>query len=217
MYWARKVCRIHSILPIENIVFMGMGEPADNADAVVQAAQMLVNRQLFELSAKRVIISTVAPTPQAFANLCRAPVTLAWSVHASNDALRKQLVPTTRYSMIELRDGLMDALQDRSRSLKSTMLEVALMDRVNDNPEDALHLAEFCQPIQERVKLVVNLIPWNSVGDLPFGYRPPEPERVAAFQKVLTDNGVRCYIRTTRGDDGKAACGQLATSRKAKP
>ena len=215
VYWANKVCRLRGIVPVDNVVFMGMGEPADNVLHVVRAAHQLVDPRLFALSAKRVTISTVAPTPRAFLDLARAPAVLAWSVHATNAAKRNMLVPTTRYSMQELREGFLVALRDRSRSLKSTMLEVTLLNGINDSEDDALDLVEFCKPmIAEVPKLVVNLIPWNNIGastGWAKEFQQPSRERIEAYQQVLTNHGVLCYIRTTRGDDEGSACGQLAT------
>jgi len=144
---------------------------------------------------------------------------LAWSVHASQDVLRKQLVPTTKSTMVELRQGLVEALKERPRRLRSIMLEVTLLGETNDNLEDADHLASFCEPILEQVlntKLVINVIPWNDISASSGPakeYRKPSLERVLAFQKRLVERGLRCYVRTTRGDDSEAACGQLATKR----
>jgi 23S rRNA (adenine2503-C2)-methyltransferase len=222
MYWASKACRIRGIFPVDNIVFMGMGEPADNAEAVVRCAKRLVDPNIFQLAPRRVTISTVAPSPEAFEVLGESSVVLAWSVHASNDKLRKELVPTTRHTMSELRSGLISTLQKRSKRLRNTMLEITLLDQINDKEDDALHLVEFCKPLLEQVdgiKLVVNLIPWNDIG-ASFGpasnYRKPSMDRVLAFQKVLVENGILCYVRTTRGDDENAACGMLATKKKRK-
>ena len=218
VYWANKVCRVENILPVDNIVFMGMGEPADNVPEVVRAANQLVDRNLFALSGKRVTISTVAPTPQAFADLAQAPVTLAWSVHASHDNVRKALVPTTRFTMLELREGLLSAMKGRSRSLQSIMLEVTLLNGINDNEHDALDLVEFSKPlIAAFPKLLVNLIPWNTIGassGWAKDFQQPSMKRLSAFQQVLTTHGVLCRIRTTRGDDESSACGQLATNKK---
>jgi 23S rRNA (adenine2503-C2)-methyltransferase len=218
VYWANKVCRIDEIYPVDNIVFMGMGEPGDNTKEVVQATKTMVDHQMFGLASKRVTISTVGPNPEVFSELAEAPAVLAWSVHATRQEIRNALVPTTKHSMEELRSGLLTALEGRSRALNSTMLEITLLSGVNDSYEDAMALIDFCTPIKERVsKLVVNLIPWNNIG-APSGaaslFEQPSPESVAAFQKTLTENGVRCYIRTTRGDDESAACGQLATKKK---
>lgn len=227
LYYASKVCRVvtnnlneqndgSSVLPkIDNIVFMGMGEPADNADAVVPAVRTMVDRRMFGLAQSKVTISTVAPDPSAFTTLGEAPAALAWSVHAVDDSLRRSLVPTTRNSMEELKNGLILALSSRSNKLRRTMLEIALIDGVNDSDEDAERLAAFSQSIMDEVagsKVVVNLIPYNSI-DHPT-YRTPSMERLMGFQKIVTDCGVLCYVRTTRGDDESAACGQLATKKK---
>ena len=224
LFYAAKVCRvvnsivhpqIDALPTVDNIVFMGMGEPADNADAVVAAANAMADRRMFGLAQSKVTISTVAPDPTAFVTLGQAQTALAWSVHAVDDALRRSLVPTTKYTMEELKTGLVEALSSRSRKQRRTMLEVALIDGVNDSDEDADLLGAFAQSIMDEVagsKAVVNLIPYNDISHPT--YRTPSMERVLAFQKIITDHGVLCYVRTTRGDEESAACGQLATKRK---
>eukprot|EP00522_Entomoneis_paludosa_P011259 CAMPEP_0172445132 /NCGR_PEP_ID=MMETSP1065-20121228/5068_1 /TAXON_ID=265537 /ORGANISM="Amphiprora paludosa, Strain CCMP125" /LENGTH=405 /DNA_ID=CAMNT_0013195927 /DNA_START=137 /DNA_END=1354 /DNA_ORIENTATION=+ len=213
---------IDELYPIDNVVFMGMGEPADNVDAVLVVANALANSNQFQLAARRITISTVAPNPQTFAKLAQAPAVLAWSVHASQDELRQQLVPTTRNTMQELRRGLIEALQQRSRRLQSIMLEVTLLNGINDRIEDANHLADFCFPIIKEVphtKLVINIIPWNDISATSgpaMGYQKPSEANVLAFQQQLVRRGLRCYVRTTRGDDSDAACGQLATKKSTK-
>ena len=208
--------------PIENVVFMGMGEAGDNVNNVVKACQILTDDQQFRLAPRRVTLSTVGPTPQTFHELAEAPAVLAWSVHASRQHIRDVLVPTTKYKMTDLRDeGLIAALAKRSRRMRSVMIEIALIDGVNDSVEDAEHLVEFCRPILDvpGAKLIVNLIPWNDI-QAPFGpasrYQRPSPENVSSYQRTLATNGVNCFIRTTRGDDEAAACGQLATMKHAK-
>lgn len=219
MHWAIKICRISDIFPIDNVVFMGQGEPADNSDAVVKAAETLVDPNLYQLAPRRVTISTVAPSPESFKELGKAPVVLAWSVHASRDELRKQLVPTTKHTMDELRAGLIESLQGRSKRLRNIMIEITLLDQINDSEDDAKHLIGFCQPLLEQVqgiKLVVNLIPWNDIGASvgPASlYQKPKLSRVLAFQKILQSGGILCYIRTTRGDEENAACGMLNTKK----
>ena len=237
VYYASKVCRVvdnliktsgvqtnnnqQSLLPkVDNIVFMGMGEPADNAAAVVTVANTLADRRMFGLAQSKITISTVAPDPSAFITLGQAPAVLAWSVHAVDDKLRRSVVPTTKNKMEELRMGLVQALSSRSNKLRRTMLEVALIENVNDSDDDAQRLAVFAQSIMNDVagsKVVVNLIPYNAI-DHPT-YKTPSMESVLRFQKIITDHeggGVLCYIRTTRGDEESAACGQLATSKKKK-
>jgi len=213
------------VYPIDNCVFMGMGEPADNIPAVVKAATMMTDANLFQLAPRRITISTVAPNPEVFQKLAEAPVVLAWSVHSSRDDIRRQLVPTTRHSMVELRDGLITTLRGRSKRLRNTMLEVTLLDEINDSPEHAQHLADFCKPFFEGpgavkgIKLTVNLIPWNDISASfgpASGYRQPKEERIRAYQKVLGENGILCYVRTTRGDEENAACGMLSTKKRKK-
>ncbi|GKZ01004.1 hypothetical protein MPSEU_001051900 [Mayamaea pseudoterrestris] len=215
MFFGRKISRIQGLPDITNIVFMGMGEPSDNADAVIRATKILTTRECFQLSSRKVTISTVAPSPDSFRIMGKAPCVLAWSVHAADDELRKKLVPTTKYSMTELRQGLIDTLNLRHSSLRTTMLEITLIDKVNDGLDQAHELAEFAKVIVDSVsgcKLIVNLIPFNDIGHLT--YRKPSIDNVWAFQKVLMDAGLRAHVRTTRGDDESAACGQLSTKRK---
>mmetsp|Transcript_25082 Transcript_25082/g.50152 ORF Transcript_25082/g.50152 Transcript_25082/m.50152 type:complete len:477 (+) Transcript_25082:2097-3527(+) len=225
IYFANKVCRIVSSIaaagdsattlpPCDNVVLMGMGEPADNAVAVVRAVSTMADRRMFSLAQSKITVSTVAPNPSAFTTLGSSPAALAWSVHAVDDSLRKELVPTTKFSMEELKEGLVEALKSRSKKLRRTMLEVALIDSVNDSEKDAKLLISLAQSIMTDVegsKVVVNLIPFNDIGHPT--YRTPSMEKVLGFQKIITDGGVLCYVRTTRGDEENAACGQLATSR----
>lgn len=87
-----------------NVYYLrGMGEPADNVEQVVPAVQTLADRQMFGLAQSKITVSTVAPDPSAFVELGKAPSTLAWSVHAVDDELRRTLVPTTRHTMEELK------------------------------------------------------------------------------------------------------------------
>lgn len=178
-----------------------------------QAARIFTTRELFQLSATKVTVSTVAPSPDSFKRFAKIPAVLAWSVHAARDDLRKVLVPTTKYPMVELRQGLIDTLVQRPKHLRATMLEVALMADVNDSDREADELAEFAREIVEQVpdcKLVVNLIPYNNTGNSRF--RAPSQERVKAFQNRLWSHGIYVHVRSTRGDEKSAACGQLATS-----
>ena len=190
---------------------------SDNAQNVVQAAKVLTNQEQFAMAQRKVTISTVGPSPEAFEVLGDAPTVLAWSVHASSDELRKELVPTTKYSMVELRRGYMNSLLKRNVKLRTTMLEIALIDGINDSIDDAEHLADFVQGMVDEVpgmKAMINLIPFNDIGFAK--YRKPSVEQVWAYQERLTARGFKCFIRTTRGDDESAACGQLATSKKTK-
>lgn len=212
MFFARKLCRLNNLPAITNVVFMGMGDAADNVANVRLACEILTTRELFQLSATKVTVSTIGPTPESFSEFASTPCVLAWSVHAANDELRRRLVPTTKHTMKELQQGFIVALLERPHNFRTSMIEVVLVDGVNDSVEQATELAEFCREISDSVpgsKLVVNLIPYNDIG-LP-SYRKPSHESVDAFQRRLWSLGVYAHVRTTRGDDESAACGQLAT------
>lgn len=216
-FYGRQTVRELSMPPLEGVVFMGMGEPADNADEVVLAARALGDDARFRFSRARVTISTVAPSPDSFASLARAGCVLAWSVHAADDGLRRRLVPTTRHSMVQLRDGLSEALLSLPKNARQCMIEVVLIEGVNDRPEDAAAMLDFLLPLiaaTRHAKVMVDLIPYNAV-DHADAFRKPSFERVRDYQRVLKAGGVFTFVRTTRGDDGDAACGQLATRRKA--
>ena len=123
-------------------------------------------------------------------------------------------MPTTKYSMVELRQGLIDALLQKPPSLRKCVLKVALIADVNDSLKEADELAEFAQGVLDAVpgsKLTVNLIPFNDIGQSL--YKKPSNESVQAFQKRLQSNDICTHIRSTRGDDASSACGQLATKR----
>ncbi len=208
---------------ISNVVFMGMGEPSDNARAVRHAIDIMTQNELFQLSANRVTVSTVAPTPQSFMEFDDAQCVLAWSVHAARDELRRRLVPTTRYTVSELRDGLVRAL--RNRRLRTCMIEVALMDGANDSTREAEEMAELISFISDSVpgsKVMCNLIPYNEIGAAGSttttmgSFCRPSMAKVLAYQRRLQAAGIRVHVRGTRGDDESAACGQLVTGRKEK-
>eukprot|EP00554_Chaetoceros_debilis_P011205 CAMPEP_0194110656 /NCGR_PEP_ID=MMETSP0150-20130528/9851_1 /TAXON_ID=122233 /ORGANISM="Chaetoceros debilis, Strain MM31A-1" /LENGTH=525 /DNA_ID=CAMNT_0038799891 /DNA_START=14 /DNA_END=1591 /DNA_ORIENTATION=+ len=220
LYYANKICRLDEkdiLPPIDNIVFMGMGDAADNIEAVSKAVGVMTDRSCFGLAPSKITISTVGPNPEAFGDLAKADAVLAWSVHAARDDLRKRLVPTTKHTMEELRDGLVGALVGRSKRLRNVMLEVTLMDGINDGIREAEEMAVFALNIIDRVegvKLMINLIPFNDIGYEQ--YRRAKVENIKKFQEVLVSNGVKTFVRTTRGDDESAACGQLATKKTKK-
>ena len=215
VWHALRLVRQQKLPPLVNVVFMGMGEPLNNFDAVSAAVDLLVSPDAFYFSRRNVCVSTVGPSPRLIRKAGSLPCKLAWSVHAAEDALRGQLVPTTRHSMVELRDAWLDVLPskpggDKARSL---LVELALMHGVNDRPEHAEQLAHLLHPFRHG-EVLVNLIPYNENGlGLP-GEQPFQSARlddVYAFQRKLWDKQVKCTVRATRGDDDRAACGQLAT------
>jgi len=205
LFYAKKIVRLSQgdqhlakLPPISNIVFMGMGEPADNANAVRGAIDMMTQNEYFQLSSSRVTVSTVAPTPESFEQFVDSRCVLAWSVHAARDELRRKLVPTTCHTMVEIRQGLIDTLS--RRRLRLVMIECALIDEVNDSLREANEMAEFVTHIMNEVpgsKLIVNLIPFNDVPGSE--YRKPSFENVLAYKQRLQELGVYAHVRGTRG------------------
>lgn len=210
---AVRVAAARGLPPVRNIVYMGMGEPADNLYAVSASLEALVDRHGFGLARRHVCVSTVGPSPAAIRALAPLPARLAWSVHAADDGLRRALVPTTRHRMTELRDAFGEALAARGSSDR-LMVECALIDGVNDGTDHADALAALLAPLPGGTR--VNLIPYNlNEGLGPYGasFRPARPEAVAAFQRRILDAGAICTVRAARGDREAAACGQLAAGR----
>lgn len=188
---------------ITNVVFMGMGEPLYNFDAVVDAASVFCDDLGFGISRRRVTISTAGVVPRIRELASRTEVSLAVSLHAAEDELRSQLVPLNRkYPIAELLAACrhwLGQLGDR----RSVTIEYTLMEGVNDALADAAKLAGLLGDLRCKV----NLIPFNPFRGSQF--KRPSTQRVRAFQTHLLDAGIPAMLRTTRGDDITAACGQL--------
>lgn len=201
---------------LTNVVLMGMGDAGRNVEEVGVAVRALTDRDRLSLAQSKVTISTVGPSPQVFMNLAALPGTLAWSLHTPDDALRRKLVPSTRHTTEELRDGLLKALETRSAMrLRTIMIACTLIDGVNDSLEDARKLAEFIRPmLQIAPKIAIDLIPYNDISYSDF--KKPSREKVNEFQSVLRDEGFFASVRVTRGDDESAACGMLSTKNNRK-
>lgn len=210
LFEALALTRAKELPPLRNVVFMGMGEPADNLEAVGRAVEVMTAPFGFNLAKKNICVSTVAPSPSAIRRLRPLNARLAWSVHAADDELRKLLVPTTSCPTAELRDAFVEVLRERRD--RGLMIEVTLISDVNDQPLHAQQLVEFVAPLPGKTR--VNLIPYNENAGLGAAgalFRSSRPEAVKAFQRHLLDAGLICTVRTTRGDGESAACGQLAT------
>ena len=199
--------------PMSNIVFMGMGDAGRNLDEVSKAVDAITDRDRFCFAQSKVTISTVGPSPETFESLAVMPATIAWSLHASDDGLRKLLVPSTKHTTVQLRDGLAKALLLRpSLRTRTIMIAITLLENINDTPEDALHLANFIRPLLEVApKIALDLIPYNDIGISAF--KRPSNDRICNFQKVLREEGYFCSVRVTRGDEESSACGMLSTKR----
>jgi 23S rRNA (adenine2503-C2)-methyltransferase len=189
---------------VTNVVFMGMGEPLANYDATVAAIRWMVRPEGLDMRQRGITVSTVG--------LVRAidrlgdegfQIGLTVSLHAPDDDLRRQLIRTAGGTSIdELIEASRGYIAKRGRRVT---FAYALLDHVNDSPEQARALAARIRGIQAHV----NLIPYNPTAGP--GLRPPSRERVRAFQRELQAHGVNATVRVERGQEIAAACGQLRT------
>jgi len=186
---------------ISHVVFMGMGEPLANYRATVSAIQAIIDPDRFGLSARHVTVSTVG-LPKQIRRLGRTniPVTLAISLHAPNDALRRRLIPGAPAPIEEIIEAAREFFQRRKREIT---LEYVLLAGVNDTQVCADALAK----IAKQLRCNVNLIRYNPVESLPFA--PPSQLVVRGFAQRLRKRGINAQIRRPRGLDAAAACGQL--------
>jgi 23S rRNA (adenine2503-C2)-methyltransferase len=188
---------------VTNVVLMGMGEPLLNFDNAVAATDLMMDDLAFGISKRRVTISTAGVVPAIYELAKVSDVSLAISLHAPNDPLRNELVPINRKYPIE---ALLEACRHYVGGLgekRSLTMEYTLLKGVNDTIEHARALAVLLRD----VRCKINLIPFN-----PFpasGYQRPDPASIRDFQTYLLNAGYATMLRTTRGDDIDAACGQL--------
>jgi len=188
--------------PVDHAVFMGMGEPLMNLDAVLAACERLPR---IGISAAHTTISTVGWVPGIERLATEGPrVRLALSVHAAEDDVRSSLMPVNdRYPLAE---AIAACLRWREARNRRVYIEYLMLAGVNDDPDQALVLAEVLKP---REAFKVNLIPFNPTpGDL----TGSSPDAIAAFRDVLIARGIPVTVRLTRGRDIAAACGQLAAT-----
>jgi 23S rRNA (adenine2503-C2)-methyltransferase len=188
---------------ITNIVLMGMGEPLANFRNVVPAIRLFLDDLGFDISRRRVTLSTSGLVPQIYKLAEEVNCALAVSLHAPNDELRNELVPINRkHNIAELLDACWHYLDEQNG--RSVTFEYVMLDGVNDHPEHARQLARLLRDRPAKL----NLIPFN-----PFPgtqYRRSSPAAIERFRDELMQRGLVVTIRKTRGDDIDAACGQLA-------
>ena len=187
---------------ISNLVFMGMGEPLANYDAVVQAIEILTAEWGVAISARRITVSTVGLVP-AMERLVRdTQVNLAVSLSGTTDAQRARLMPINQRYPLDALLGMCRALPIPQR--RRITFEYVMLAGVNDSLDDAVRLARLLRGIRSKV----NLIPFNPFPDAGFERSPDET--ILRFQQRLLDAGLNATIRRSRGRDIQAACGQLA-------
>src|SRR5687768_5831847 len=187
---------------VTNIVFMGMGEPLANYRNVVPATEILMDDLGFDISRRRVTVSTSGLVPQMLRLAEETNCALAVSLHAPNDALRDELVPINRrHKIAELLDACW--VYVNKQNARSITFEYMMLDGINDHPEHAHELVTLLKGRPAKL----NLIPFN-----PFPgtrYKRSSAAAIERFRDILNANGVIATTRRTRGDDIDAACGQL--------
>jgi 23S rRNA (adenine2503-C2)-methyltransferase len=190
--------------PLTHCVFMGMGEPMMNLDAVLEAARRLPD---IGITHRRTTISTVGWLPglERFVAEVEQPIRLALSLHAADDALRSTLMPVNlRYPLADVLDVCERWFEQRRQKV---FVEYVMLAGINDRVEQAAQLARLL----DRRIFKVNLIPYNPTG----AYDGSTRDAIAAFKAVLDRAGLPATVRLTRGRDIQAACGQLAAEQAA--
>jgi len=197
--------------PVSNVVYMGMGEPLQNYDAVMRSVALLTDPDGLGLSPKRVTVSTVglATRIRRLAD-DDAPFGLAVSLHAPTDEQRSAIMPVNRSEKTDL-DALRSAIRYyHERTGRPVTYEYCVFEGLNDTPADAVNLAAATRWAPSKVNLIV----YNRVAGAadPSGdpFRSPDEPRLESFIRELVRHGVRVTVRRSRGQDIGAACGQLA-------
>jgi 23S rRNA (adenine2503-C2)-methyltransferase len=190
---------------VTNVVMMGMGEPLMNFDNVVDAMNIMLEDNAYGLSKRRVTLSTAGVVPALDKLAEVSDVSLAISLHAPNDKLRNELVPINRkYNLEQFIQSAANYIDKMPDNRRKATVEYTLMDQVNDRTVHARELAALLKDLPCKI----NLIPFN-----PFPgseYKRVTNSALNRFRDILAGEGYTVTVRTTRGDDIAAACGQLA-------
>jgi 23S rRNA (adenine2503-C2)-methyltransferase len=187
---------------ITNIVLMGMGEPLANYKNTLKAIALMIHPDAFKFSSRRVTLSTVGLLPE-LEQLAKdkALFRLAISLNASDEETRSQLMPVNRrYPLKKILEMCRNfPLKPRAR----ITFEYVMIDGINDSLQDAKRLLRILRNIPSKI----NLIPLNEAQDIPF--RRPSDENIKRFQEILMEGGLTAIVRTSKGGEISAACGQL--------
>lgn len=191
---------------ISHIVFMGMGEPLENYDNVVKTTSLLLSKDHFGISQRRITISTVGVVERIY-DLIKEPfrVNLVLSLHAPNQHIRKKIIPYARkYPLEEVLTAIDIYAQETKRDIT---YEYILIENINDRLE---HAKELCKLLKKK-HCCINIIPYNPV--LGLNLRRPQLDQIRSFVDLLKENGIVTTWRYTKGKDIQAACGQLAVQK----
>ena len=189
-------------LKVTHVVFMGMGEPFDNYDNAVSAANTMIAEECYNLAARHVTLSTSGLVPKIKALSEESKAALAISLHAARDDLRTQMMPINRkYNLAKLKESLVEYQEKTNRKIT---IEYILIKDLNCSIREAKDLVKFVHGL----KVKVNLIPFNSHPGAEF--QRPSDTSIREFQKYLADRSIPAPVRYSKGLDVSAACGQLA-------
>jgi 23S rRNA (adenine2503-C2)-methyltransferase len=198
----RQQSQADTMIGITNLVFMGMGEPLNNMDNLLTAISILTDQQGFDMASRRITVSTCGIVDKMRLLGERTSVNLAISLHAVDNETRNLLMPINRRYPLE---QLLQACRDYPiQKRKRIMIEYIMLDGVNDSDGAARTLASLLRPIPCKI----NLLAYNECEGI--GFRPAPRERILAFQEILRRAHYSVFIRSSRGSDISAACGQLA-------
>ncbi|KAL6567819.1 hypothetical protein OROGR_001487 [Orobanche gracilis] len=192
----------HEVGSITNVVFMGMGEPLHNIENVIKAADILVDDQGLHFSPRKVSISTSGLVPQIKRFLKESNCALAVSLNATTDEVRNWIMPINRKYNLELLLGTLREELCLKHNYK-VLFEYVMLAGVNDSSEDAKRLISLVQGIPCKI----NLISFNPHSGSRF--KPTREDKMIEFRNILAEAGCVVFLRSSRGDDQMAACGQL--------
>eukprot|EP00966_Prymnesium_polylepis_P118021 2728945-Prymnesium_polylepis.1 len=197
-------------LPVANIVFMGMGEPLDNVDALIRAIRVMIDPLGFNMPLKSSTVSTSGEAKHVYTLLDALPrVRMAFSIHSGDEATRSRLMPINRrVPLVEFGEAMRYYL---TKTKRRVTIQYVLLAGVNDSAECAAHLERFLCTVGPPERLHINLIPYNEQSKPK--YSTPSPEACTAFKTELMRAGYFTKIRETRGETKMAACGQLGNVR----
>jgi len=200
VFWSRYLKAEKKGEKVDNIVFMGMGEPFLNYTEFIKAAKFLNNPETLNIGSRRMSVSTAGIT-EGIKRLAgeKLQINLAISLHAANDNVRRDLMPiAVKYNLHEIIKAVDNYITKTGRRV---MFEYLMIKGANDSDKDAFDLIK----LMKKPLYIVNLIPYNPTGR----FQPSKKERIEKFKKILEEAGVAVTVRLSFGADINAACGQL--------